>query len=133
MSKINVIPKGYRVTVVSWENDGDHYNTKIVQVKSKEEVDFIIGYLNIVQKHYANECDYDGQGYENFKELYTQYGKELPEDPDEYWDWFDLAYDLMGGSEHCVVRVPEKVTVEYIPEDIHIEDVSDQFKLNSRY
>jgi hypothetical protein len=33
---MSVIKKGYRITVVSWENDGDYYNTKSKEGLSKE-------------------------------------------------------------------------------------------------
>ena len=36
-NKIKVINKGYTLTVVSWENDGDNYNTKSKIVDSKEK------------------------------------------------------------------------------------------------
>ena len=37
-----IIPAGYQLSVVSWENDGDHYNTEVMNGLSEEEVKFLV-------------------------------------------------------------------------------------------
>ena len=56
MSKYNEIKAGYRITVDSWENDGDHNNTKSREGLTKEETAFDIDLLRAYEKHYGNEC-----------------------------------------------------------------------------
>ena len=36
-NKIKVINKGYTITVTSWENDGDYYQTNTMTVQTEEE------------------------------------------------------------------------------------------------
>jgi len=39
---MSVIPAGYRMSVVSWENDGDHYLTRTLEGLRKDEVHFYL-------------------------------------------------------------------------------------------
>lgn len=125
MEKVKVINKGYTITVVSWENDGDNYNTNSKTVDTKEEAEKI----NFICKKLFVSCNNGDGGI----------GNAMDGDADEIIEDFianntelNLTYDyvinlshkLMGGSEFYDHRVCESCEVTYSPEDIYLEKIN---------
>jgi hypothetical protein len=143
MKKYITIPAGYRLTVVSWENDGDNYNTKVGHGLDHEETEFYIELIELCRGDYGNMYDPSKQDLEEFGYKILEIIKKFPkqvegesfETPQDALDLFnEVVYELMGASEDYYTRVLEKWIVEYIPEPINIEDVTDSFrKPGNRY
>jgi hypothetical protein len=115
-----VLEKGYTITVVSWENDGDNYKTKSKTVKTIEEARVIhkickeLFMLNDVGNSMDNEA----------KSLIKEYLQDNHEMKMSYDNVKKLAWELMGSSEYYDFRVCESVQVVYSPEDIYLEEVN---------
>jgi hypothetical protein len=144
---MTTIKKGYRITVTSWENDADNYNTKSIEGLDENEIKF---HVELAKMHVSENQDrnafgniYDPSDLEREKhvEALTALGMRYPgvinnwivEEGEEVLveDYSTLIHDSLGelglrGSEFYT-RVTESFVVEYIPEDIHIQDVTAQF------
>ena len=129
-----IISKGYQFIVTSWENDGDYYRTKVKTVETKEEVEKLYKICYELFRSCNNGTGGVGNsmdGEENQTLIdYVEKNREMfpdldVEDEDEIFDYFsNLAYELMGGSEHYDFRVCESVEVTYSPEDIYLEEIA---------
>ena len=134
-----VISKGYTITVVSWENDGDNYNTNSITVESKEMAE---AYYNMMQLCRSKNNRINGEiGLGNTSDgfnrrqrqaiisLFDNYpillhGTKI--DEDEYnldYLFMEISVDLLGSSEFYTCRVMESCTITYSPEDIYLETV----------
>ena len=137
MPKYNEIASGYRITVGSWENDGDVKQTIIKDGFTEDEAHFIVDTLK-VGKYYGNLYEPSEQElsklYKDYKKVLEKYPVRIAyyeadlEDPDSVLDVFqDIYVDFAGYSETYYTRVVESIRVEYIPDTIFIEDVGHQF------
>ena len=122
MNKELVIEKGYTLTVTSWENDGDNYNTESMTVETLEEARRIYRVCNELFK----SDDEGGVGNSmsgESEEVIEEYIENNPELKLTEGEIRDLSYDLMGSSEYYDYRVCESVSVTYSPEDIYLEKI----------
>ena len=132
MEKTKVIQKGYTITVVSWENDGDNYRTKSMVVDSKEKALAIKHMCETIFKSCNGGIGnmMDDEGDKAF-EVILPYMKAYPDlyDNKDYNDGelldicLNLNYELMGGSTSVASRVCESVRITYSPEDIYVETI----------
>ncbi len=139
MNKIvNTIKAGYRITVTSWENDADNYNTTCTHGIDEKTAKFHVDLLKLIESSHCNDKTVFGNLYEPrdseisaFKEALVKVFKKHGEECDDSDDVLDIAMDILsdytGYSDGYMTRVAESITVEYIPQDIQIEDVSKQF------
>ena len=133
--KKKVINKGYTITVVSWENDGDNYNTLSKTVETLEEA-------TKLHKIYTELCKSGKRGISNSMDGestqtiidYINNNKELfldidldsvnSENKDEaqnyIMDYMNDLLDLLGSSEWYDFRVCDSCTINYSPEDIYL-------------
>lgn len=151
MSKKTIIPAGYRVTILSWENDADNYKDTIHEGQSKERVEFIIALCKKFRsKNSAKGCF--GNMYEastaemapavkavlalmeDYRAVLTEVeldildSEELKEDEDELaYAVQELMTDFLDSGENTTFRVFDGAKVEMIPHEITLEDVSAQF------
>lgn len=141
MTKMNKIPAGYRVTSVSCENDGDHYQTVMKEGLSENEVKLLGAVVSMMysgdsrlENNYEpnkKEMDFGHKVYltvfEQYAHMYT------PEQMQEMRTSFQpindyICKNITGNSvEGYAVRDLQDVTIEYFPEDVLIENVTDQF------
>jgi hypothetical protein len=134
---MSIIKAGYRITVTSWENDADNYNTKTVDGLDEQETKFHIDLLKLIAGSHCNDKAVFGNLYEPddseveafekaATEVLTKHGK-LEED----YEPLDIAIDIIGTytgwGEGYLTRVAESIVVEYVPQEIIIEDVSTKF------
>ena len=131
-----IIPAGYRITCVSWENDGDCYNTKIKEGLSAEETKFLVDLLKVLETHgnlyepSTTECD---ELAADVKEVLIRHKSIITEEvdlssTDDIVDFFcETVYELTGSSEHYLTREVESVKVQYIPQPIEMLDVTAEF------
>lgn len=147
------ISAGYRITVKSWENDADNYQTIILDGYTFMQTQFICELLSHMGSHnrgaqqfgnlYEPDDDEKAETLAFWRELYAKHdvaAKELDipppndtnDDDDEgledlFYTFCEFVQDFIGTSEHYSTRVAESVVVEYVPRDIILEDVTDQF------
>lgn len=147
-----IIPAGYRLTVVSWENDGDNYQTKVLEGLTKEQTQFYVEFLkwfdsknqpNHKFKTFGNMYDPSesevAEAHNYIKVTLFQYSDiinnlweyNVIEDcitDDDFSDVInDLHSNVCGRSEEFYFRVVESIKVEYIKEPIVLEDVTKEF------
>jgi len=142
-----VIPAGYRLSISSWENGGDLWYTNVLEGLSKERVEMLIAVCKLFVSYrdggYGNayESRYDDVIAAGDAVLHVML-KEYPQgatceeaewiggivdDSDLYDFVVEYVSDLFGSDGEFTFRVFESAKVEWIPEDIHIEDVSKEF------
>lgn len=135
---MSTIKAGYRITVTSWENDADHYNTEIVDGLTEDTVRFHVDLLKLISKSNCNHKQYFGNMYEPGERELAAFemavSKVLVKHDrlDDKHEVLDIAMDVIGnytgyGDEGFYTRVAESIAVEYVPQEIIIEDVSKKF------
>lgn len=136
MNKTKVISKGYTIETVSWENDGDNYQTKRLTVETKEEALAIKDLCDnlFINGVVGNAYCYSLEDYEKCYDicknhlLSSSYFSKTVKDGMESEEMYDellsgLNYNLLGSSEYYFSRVCESVKIFYSPEDIFLEEV----------
>jgi len=151
--KYTIIPAGYRLTVTSWENDADNYRTMFKEGLSLEQVKLDLELCQLLLSEYGPT----GYGFGNLLDddsihdyqveilkVLNKHKDILPndvdldeemdeDDPYSSTSWFDYVQELnseyFGNSEGYITRVFESCKVEYISDDIKLEDVTDQFEV----
>jgi|SRR5579859_5972 len=129
------IPKGYRLTVVSWENDGDNYNTKIKSGLTKEYALFFVDLCKAVDHDseianlYEPSDEEVGDAHRVLRDVMIKHRKADENEPlDEVGDSaMEYLYDLGLCHGEFFTRVCESFKVELVPEDVHFEDVTKDF------
>lgn len=151
---VTTIPAGYRVSVTSWENDGDNYNTEILEGLSKEAVMFIVAFCH----KFWSQNDHTHPGcfgnmYEpsdakldavifSLRDLITTNLTTISEilecDPDEVAEGFDddVLEDIINevhdslfgcGSDGFRFRVFDSIKIEHIAAPIVMLNVTNEF------
>lgn len=127
--KTVAVKAGYTIEVVSWENDGDFYQTKKITVKTPEEAQ--------AWKEMMILCNMSGIGNtlgwkkDSIKKAveFVDSHPELfepgdMEDEDTKLDAFsDAAQRLLGDSEDFIVRVCKSCKITYTPVDIEVDEI----------
>lgn len=131
--KKTVIPAGYRVTIESWENDADNQLSTVVEGLRLKDVLLIVAL-----------CEMHGQDSEHsnlfeptsaivtehrraLTEAFTSNPCAMSQTVETYDQMRDLLGDLLGHSDQFYTRVFDSLKVEYLPADVELEDVTDQF------
>jgi hypothetical protein len=152
--KFTKIPKGYRLIVSSWENDGDHSRTEMMDGLSKEDTSFLVELIGLLKSkngrgdktYFGNMYDPDDKERIKFAiafqrvvskhaamgsplaERYLPEGTGSDEDQHAYMGGaIELLYDLGLSGGEFYTRVLESYKVEYLPEDVKIQDVTSEF------
>lgn len=143
------VKKGYRLSITTWENDGDDYSVQVNEGLDKPTVQFLIQVAQLFKS--CNDDDDSGFGNEEQKRDWVApsimkllMGATLPEDVSEEWIdavLFDDAFyvtlynKILGhpvGYEYQFCRVFESFKVEYISEDVKVtipvKDVTEEFE-----
>lgn len=133
------IPKGCRLTVTTWENDADNYNTKILQGLTLEHARFLFalakGFMR--ESDIANLFDPSEDEIAKVANFARQLFKEFPdklnteglEDDDLADAIHDFMYDLGISGTDFYSRVVDKILVEYVPEDVYFDEVTELFRM----
>jgi hypothetical protein len=151
----NSIKAGYRIAVTSWENDADNYRTIIKDGYTFEQMQVICELLSHMgsrsnvpksAKQFGNMYEPRSGDVESLTEFWREFlakhavvAKALEFTPEDDIDDDDLFYqfgEIVGeftGSGEFFTRVAESFTVEYVPQDITFEDVTDQFSQPLNY
>lgn len=150
--KTTIIKAGYRVTISTWENDCDNWNTSIVEGLTRKQAEFLVdlcehmGSVNsISKKGFGNiyDCsESDIIAFSNF--LFDLIEKHFEEKQDrevvDVDEFMQLAHDsierLVGVSLFDInlcggdffTRVCDSYKVEFSEADIHLLDVTETIK-----
>lgn len=130
---MSTIKAGYRMTVTSWENDADHYNTITKDGLTENDVKLYVDVLRLAADGFGNMYEPSDKEMEKFGEavwlVFDKNGHKY-EQPDGCIDeGAEIIGEFCGYSEHYFTRVVEKIIVEYVPQEIVIEDVTKKFGL----
>lgn len=135
----NNIEKGYQLHVKSWENDGDHRKTHIINGLSKEDVSFLIDLFSYFKKSkFGNSATVKGDVLNAYLDVKAKHPKVslkfkeswyLEDDGDDIEDFVKemLQYNGIGYSyESRCWRVFDGYEVFFFPEEIH--NVTSKFR-----
>jgi hypothetical protein len=138
MSKTTIIPAGYRITVISWENDADNYNTKVLEGLDKNTAQFYLELCNLMMQDNPSSAVWNkriSNLYEpNEEEINRVYEVTVPIlrkydkiENEEYANdhAIEYLYELGLSGGEFFTRVCSDVKVEFIANDIYLEDVTD--------
>jgi hypothetical protein len=131
-----MIKKGIKLDITSWENDGDHYNTKSFTGLDLDEAKFMIDMLQLFsssnKKGFGNANEDDDitdevvaavtkvvMAHKRNHALCPDFLVKMGFDKEVEIDAIrEFAYEAMGCSEHYQFRVYESYKAHVIPEDI---------------
>ncbi len=71
-----IIPAGYRVTIESWENDGDNATTKVLEGLTEQDAKFVVDFASLF-KSQNNKKPGIGNMYEPDDEERAQVAKAV--------------------------------------------------------
>ncbi len=135
MKKVKEIKAGYRLSVTSWENDADNYQTKIKEGLSEDQTRL---YLDLCKLHTSRNDRKDpgfGNLFEPDDEIIALYEEAVAKilsnhgSSIDHGDVDDLLGDLgLVGSSEFYTRVLDNFEVDFIEKTIQIEDVTKKFK-----
>lgn len=134
---MTVIKKGYRITVVSWENDGDNYRTITKDGYDECETKLIVDLMKLLESRcFGNMYEPNTDKLYRFegalRVVFDKHGVDYTEGGEfSVTDYAMDAYigEFTGYGSEFFTRVVQSISVEYIPQDIVIENVSDKFGL----
>ena len=137
MTKITTIPAGYRLTVDSWENDGDNEQTRVIEgIQHDEDVMFYVAlckmhdmdtpYSNLYEPRDKEIQMHDIALLELIKKFpnMTYYDKPLTNVSDVR---NIMDYIGIGATEYYLTGVCDSFKIEYIKKDIIFEDITEIF------
>jgi hypothetical protein len=142
MKTQTTIPAGYRISITSWENDGDNYKTEVLEGLTKERVKLYTDICKALYRNYgkmpriANLYEPTESELEAFNKVMlkvrkaneSEFDKDTTDEETMQETMYDIASDLgLVGSEFFS-RVCESFKVEYINTPIVLHDVTDEFK-----
>lgn len=139
---MTTLKAGYTIKVISWENDGDNYNSKSAGGLTREQTQFYVDICNLMSGEFGNMYDPSESEIESLNlevkricELHLDTVHELFEDTRGMTEidlemcgdiFLDVRYDFFGSSDYYT-RVLSELTVTYIPHDIELKDVTHEF------
>lgn len=134
---MSTIKAGYRITVTSWENDADNYNTEIIDGLDESTTQYHVDLLKLLKGSHCNDKTVFGNLYEPRDSEIAAFQNAVTKVLDKHGklevecEPLDIAMDIIseytGYSDGYMTRVVESIMVEYVPQAIIIEDVSKKF------
>lgn len=119
--------RGHYVSVLSWENDADAYNTEAKHLFGLEEAKLLVEFVKLFRSKHdggiGNLIEWFEDEIEEANEKLVEFFQHHPTFGDEFKvtpsiDGISpLLHDLGLTSENFVTRVAEKVEIQYVPED----------------
>jgi hypothetical protein len=135
--------KGYLVRILSWENDGDNYNTQEYNTDTEQDARAVVEFCalfsranpntigNIYDPHWESEERTHAhsvilefhKSHPGFMDVDTTSAENDAYSEDDYIveAYLDFAYDLGLRGGEFFTRVCESVEVFRIPEDVLVE------------
>lgn len=138
--------KGYHIVVTSWENDADYYKTESIHYADRADVEKAVKILRLFTS--VNNHKHPGIGNSQHRDkskVYTAFYNlieanpgiipvtldDIEEDRVDVYELLEHVPDVgILSSEHYLARVVESIRVEYYPEDVYCEDLTEEFNAN---
>ena len=130
-----IVPKGYTLSITSWENDGDYYATNDYTVDNKDLAKEILEFCNLCASG-SNNTTTVGNGYVYSRQnLIVEFFKQhkllaghlhvnLNDEVSIMDAFYELTYDLFGSSEYYDCRAFSSAIVTYSPVDVYVEKIT---------
>lgn len=140
MPSNKIIPAGYHLSVTTWENDGDNYNTKQYITKSDQDIKFLAAMFKMFKENdYENWYDdiQDEGIYDSTAALFDEYQlvisselRDMLSDNGKFSEdgFRDLLWDLGLCNGEWALRVVDDYEVLYYPHMIEVLDITDKYK-----
>lgn len=150
MMTTTTIPAGYRITTTTWENDADNYNTEILEGQTKEQVQFYVALAKLfgsssnsehdignlyepVEAELAKVAEVSRELFAKFPAVLQEFAELKLEDLDDLNTacntLFEMASNIgAAGSSEFYTRVVSSQKIEFIPQDIILQDVTEVFQ-----
>jgi hypothetical protein len=137
--KTTTIPFGYRLTIMSWENDGDNHANKTISGLGSEMAHFYVGLAQLCEEGWGNMYEPSEPERGEFNAACVKMVREKLEafklpvhwkdfDDEKIKDMCNDAKDTLGlVSCDYFTRVTQSILVEYLPNTIVLQDVTDEF------
>lgn len=138
--KQTIIPSGYRITVTSWENDADNYNTKVLEGLDLTSATFYAELCKLMQRDNSAKANWNNRIsnlYEpNEAEIERVQAAIIPllrkydkvESEEHLGDHaIEYLYELGLSGGEFFTRVCDEWKMEFIPDVIVLNDVTDNF------
>lgn len=131
--------RGHYVSVLSWENDADEYNTKAKHLFGLEEAKLLVEFVKLFKsKHdggignliewFEDEIEEANEKLVEFFQHYPTFGETFNVTP-SIDGVSSLLYDLGLRNENFATRVAEKVEIQYVPED-HLYELIESISMD---
>ena len=133
MNKKTLVKKGYTLSVTSWENDADNYQTHSETFETKEIALRVLEACQMCRSKHNNpqgvfglgnmlDEPLDGGQEDMIVDYITKYNITSEYDEDDLEDLaMDLTHGLLGSSEYYKFRVFESAELFYSNTDITID------------
>lgn len=141
----NIIQKGYRMTVRSWENDGDNYQTITRDGMTEHNVNMYVELLKplmydhstLTRGKFANMYEPDASELVEFAGVMDPILKKYEIEYDSDVDPVENAYNVLGaaldyvgdftGTGEFFTRVVDDIQIEYVPQMIEFQNMNSKF------
>lgn len=137
-------PAGYLITVESWENDADNYNTETYHTRSEAHARAVVKFANVFKsqnnsKHgIGNMYEPDDEELDRADRTLREFYKENPAisevsgwdpiDDENVVSWLiDFAAELGLSCGEYYTRVCSRVDAIRFPMDVYAEDLTEEF------
>jgi hypothetical protein len=134
MIDATIIPRGYRLTIDSWENDADNRVKKVLEGLTREDAAFYVDICRLLSYTNPKNNNRDTRVnnlYEPADEEIARATKVLAKIDKKHGKEAGTAEDVLGdlrlAGENYLTRVCESWKVEYLPEEILMQDVTKEF------
>lgn len=141
MEKTNKILAGYRITAVSCENDGDHYRTIVKEGLDEKQITLLGEVIKIMysgdsrlENNYEpgkDEIDFGHKVYlkvfEKYSDMFTSEQMKAIRKSFRPIDDYICEYLTGRSVEGYALRCLQEATIEYFPQEVIIEDVTEKF------
>lgn len=127
----------YTITVTSWENDADYYNTVSIDIANKQEVLALSKMLQLLFSYGSEmQCptekaknSFDKELVRIHEDFETVFAYEEPVCiEDVIYGMYEIYYDLgLSGGESYHLRVIDDIKIYYHQEDVYEDDVTNEF------
>ena len=146
---MTIIKAGYRVSVKTWENDADNYNNGLVEGLTKDEAKFVVDFIKLFSSQNDHRNRGIGNMYDPDKDERLSAEEKVKAVVDSHKDmlvasealaafiyegefnddgWRDFAYNMTLAGGEFYTRVMDSYKVEFIPQDVELQDVTEEFK-----
>lgn len=133
-----LIPAGYRIEVLTSENDGDNYKTNVESGLTIDKLCLIAGLVKIMEKYGNEETDNEDVSLEcvrfarkveslipeAFRDIISGSLKDRSDEEVFGLLWDEILYDLVDSwNDGDMYRCVDKISIHYFEDDVEATEV----------